>query len=147
MLGVGFQAPVNFRFLVSNVLSFNSDQSLVFLNVNDPQPLPFCTFKIKYEGSLQQEKFEEYHWDLITLVLVFDMCHQLNRVGLSNCSSSSIRSAAGHITLLLSGSGTAQPPRSCHQALWIATHGQHMVLLEGVLTLCRSAVSVFYSPY
>ena len=48
----------------------------------------------------------------------------------------------------VAGSMTAQPPGIRPSALRVATHGQQVASLGGggVLSLCRGAIGVFYSP-
>ena len=72
------------------------------------------------------------------------MTSQVISSSLSNCPLSPVRSkwsVATHLTTLVARSQTAHPPKSHPQALWVAC-----LEGEGVLPLCRGAVSIFDSP-
>ena len=97
--------------------------------------------------------------DPTTIVLIWifpqiqkraDMTSRLIRSGFFNRLSSPVRAKVecceSH-DFLVARLQTVQPPGSLPQVLRVATHGQQVASLwvEG-LPLCKSAVSIFYSP-
>ena len=158
MQRVWFWASAKLCLLKNNLSGHKS-----YLSTIDPQPPPPSTYgkkrvgnsSAKVDRSVPQEQTVWY--DRESKKNKNKTTHVLGHVGTSRLIGSGpirppVRPSKGPSGVLqaidhsVAGSMTAQPPGIRPSALRVATHGQQVASLGGVLPLCRGAVGVFYSP-